>query len=132
MTEADQKLMDIIKAKLNFKLRRRMLVKPLDKTMVTIEMEVPVYLKDEDGNFITDENGIKTYDTTEKEKKEVPSNYRKGIVIKMPFDLTEKEIEMLGFGEGDIIMFMEGAAAPFDQVNGSVFLDPWSTVGIYE
>lgn len=132
MTEADEKLMGIINEKLGFKLRRRVIIKPLEVTKITVEREVPIYLTDENGEYIKDENGIRRYEETEKITEEVESNYRKGIIIKMPYDLKQEELDVLGIKEGDVVMYHYTAGQPFDQVKDSIFMDPYNIIAIYE
>jgi hypothetical protein len=130
INEADQKLIEIIKNALKgFKLRNRVLIKPLPAIMVEVEREMPVFDKDEDGNFILDENGIKKYSKTEIIKEEVQSSYRKGIVLKLPFNINKEEF---GVEEGMTVLYPSQSGLNFDQIKDSVFIDPFNIVGIYE
>lgn len=130
MNKADEKLINIIKENLKgIGFRNRILVKPLKETMVTIETEEPVFKKDEKGDFIKDEKGFNVYEKTEKSKKTVPSDYRKGVVLKLPLGFKTEDFG--GLMEGATILYPTKSALPFDHIKDSVFIDPYNIVAIY-
>ncbi len=133
MTATDEKLMSTVSSKLKFRLRDRLLVKPLKPIMVTITQEVPVFDKDEKGEVVKDEHGIPTYSKTEKETKRVPSSYCKGFVLKVPYNLKDANgNEQFDIKVGDTILYPTNNAIPFDQLKDSVFVSPYHVVAIYE
>lgn len=130
MTEADEKLLNIIKEKINFKLRDRILVKPLAPIMLDMEIEKPIYKLDEDGKEMVDENGFKIYEDTEKVVENVQSQYSKGIIIKLPDNIDTEAF--LGIKEGDTILYPTGSTINFDLIKDSVFLLPFNIVALYD
>lgn len=113
--------------KLDF--RRDFLVKPLDPVMVTKEFDKPIPSDKQSGK---DENGIEAtdYDKVEKEVKNVESDYRKGIVIKVPFEYTQqmnsKDFPAMPINVGDVILYHTRAGRWFDQLKDA------QMVGIYD
>lgn len=130
MTEADQKLMEIVDKKLNFELRDRLLVKPLKPIMVTIKQDEPVFEENEDGSIKKDENNIPIYNTTKTVTKKVESAYRKGIILMAPFNLKTEDGTLDGMKKGDVILYPNSASISFDQLKDSVFVNPYNVVAI--
>ena len=86
------------------------LVKPLDPIMVKKEFSKPVPT----GESTKDENGIEAvdYDKVETEVKEVESDFKKGVVLKVPFTYSERmrdeKYREMPIKVGDIIVYAYG------------------------
>ena len=91
------------------------LVKLLDPIKVKKEFKVPVP-KDEKPK--KDENGIEAVDfeETRTEIKEVDSDYRKGVVLKVPYIDTMHQIKV-----GDVIVFRDATTRFFDLLKDSFY-----------
>jgi len=131
MTEVDAKMIKIINDKLQMEFRDRLLVKPLKPIKVTIKQEEPVFDKDADGKIIKDENGVPTYSKTETVVKKVDSTYRKGIILKTPYNYNTESNEQIQLKVGDIILYPNSSAIPFDQLKDAVFVNPYNVVARY-
>lgn len=108
------------------------LVKPLDKIKVKKEFTKPVSNKAPK----KDKNGIEAvdYDKVETEVKEVDSDFREGIVLKVPYQY-QQYMERDGLGTlpikvGDIIVYREAAARYFDLLKDSQMLKSFDIVAI--
>ena len=110
------------------------LVKPLDPIKVTKEFVKPV----SNEKPVKDENGIEAvdYDSTETEVKEVDSDFRRGIVLKVPMSYTKiyedtahptylPRIEV-----GNIIIFRDQAGIYFDLLKDSKMVRTYDIVAI--
>lgn len=99
------------------------LVKPLDPIKVKKEISTPVT----DGKVVEDKNGIKAedFDGVKTEIKEVDSDYRKGVVIKLPIYYKEEMIKI-----GDIVLFRDRAGINFDLLKDSKLLRQYDILGI--
>ena len=110
------------------------LVKPLDPIKVTKEFSTPVANTEEK----KDDNGIvaKDYDEVKKELKEVDANYRKGVVLKVPFQYEtayDEEDHMKYFPRiqvGDVVVFRDAAGFNFDLLKDSKLLRQYDIVAI--
>ena len=108
------------------------LVKPLDPIKVTKEFSKPVST----GTPKKDENGVEAqdFDDVETEVKEVDSDYRKGVVIKLPLYYTEpvdpEHPSMRPIGVGDVVIFREAAGLRFDLLKDSRLLRQYDILGI--
>lgn len=109
------------------------LVKPLDAIKVTKEFSKPV----SDKKPIKDENGIEAvdYDKVETETKEVDSDFRKGVVLKMPHSYKEAMNDsavkyMTTVKVGDIIVFKEHPAYYFDLLKDTRLVRYYDIVAI--
>jgi len=121
------------------------LVKPLDPIKVKKEFSKPVST----GTPVEDANGVKAedFDTVETEVKEVNSDYRKGVVIKLPLYYTVApfstnlrdncntlssidENNPTKINVGDIVIFRDAAGLRFDLVKDSRLLRQYDILGI--
>lgn len=107
------------------------LVKPLDPIKVTKEFSKPVAnapKKNEDGIEVQD------YDEVETEVKEVDSDYRKGVVIKLPmYYLEPNDAEHpthRPIHVGDVVIFRDVAGLRFDLLKDSRLLRQYDILGI--
>ena len=86
------------------------LVKPLEPIKVMKQFSKP---KDKDTEAVPDANGVvaKDYDEVETEIKEVDSDYRKGVILKVPYSfvnmLKDEKFAPYEFKVGDVILFRE-------------------------
>lgn len=98
------------------------LVKPLDPIKVKKEFSKPIE-KDkanDDGMDVVD------YDSVEKEIKEVDSDYRKGVVLKMP--LTFKDNDSIKVG--DTLIFKEGSYRYYDLLKDSILVKYYNIIAV--
>jgi hypothetical protein len=108
------------------------LVKPLDPIKVTKEFSKPVSA----GTPKKDENGVEAqdFDDVETEVKEVDSDYRKGVVIKLPMYYSEpvdpEHPTMRPISVGDVVIFRDAAGFRFDLLKDSRLLRQYDILGI--
>lgn len=107
------------------------LVKPLDEVMVEKEFSKPV-VKGEP----TEKDGIvaQDYDEVETEVKEVPADYRKGVVIKVPHRYTswqkKEDSDTPEIKIGDIVTFHKSAMRYFDLFKDSAILRGYDIIAV--
>lgn len=110
------------------------LVKPLDPIKVKKEFSNPV-----SNNAPTkDENDVEAvdYDKVETEIKEVDSDYRRGIVLKVPFshEVAMSDEKVVGYAKhikiGDIVLFREMSKITFDLLKDSRLIRYYDIVAI--
>lgn len=108
------------------------LVKPLDPVKVKKEFTKPV-AKDKP---TVDENGVEAtdYAETEVEVKEVDSDYRKGIVLKVPISYTKafdnENTCLTPINVGDVVVFKDTTKYYFDLIKDTVMLSSYNIVAI--
>lgn len=108
------------------------LVKPLDPIKVTKEFSKPVST----GTPTKDKNGVEAqdFDNVETEVKEVDSDYRKGVVIKLPLYYQEpvdaEHPTNRPISVGDVVIFREAAGLRFDLLKDSRLLRQYDILGI--
>lgn len=113
-----------ISNKIEYQFRNQFLVKPLDPVMVNKEFSKPIAKenrKDEEGIEATD------YDEVETEVKSVPSDYRRGVVIKVP---AEYKSDNFKIEIGDIILYKDRTAQWFDLCKDTQLVDMYAIIGI--
>ena len=115
-----------VSSKIKFEFRNQFLVKPLDLVMVEKEFSKPVPKSE-----TTDEDGIEAtdYDEVEKEIKSVPSDYRKGVVLKIPYEFKNEE-SANPIKIGDIVIYKEGSGRWFDLCKDTQLIDMYAIIGI--
>ena len=115
-----------VSSKIKFEFRNQFLVKPLDQVMVEKEFSKPVPKSE-----TTDEDGIEAtdYDEVEKEVKSVPSDYRKGVVLKIPYEFKNEESNN-PIKIGDIIVYKEGTGRWFDLCKDTQLIDMYAIIGV--
>ena len=114
----DEKLIDQsqlandIAEKIEYDFTDRFLVKMLDPIMVKKEFSKPVSSKPAK----KDKNGIEAvdYDKVETEVKEVESEYRKGVILKVPTSYSCTEHPHSSLKVGDVVLFRYRASIEFD------------------
>lgn len=112
-------LAESVSGMIKFEMLKEALVKPLPDVMITKEFEVPVQTesKDDEGLEVVD------YSATEKVTKEVPSNFAKGIVLKVPAGTENVKV-------GDTVVFNKRFAIDFDLLKDSQLVKPYDIVAI--
>ena len=110
------------------------LVKLLDPIKVKKEFQVPV---SKDNKPKKDKNGIEAVDfeETKTEVKEVESDYRKGVVLKVPYSYSaqlkdEKISYVPTISIGDIVVFRDASARYFDLLKDSKLVRQFDIVAI--
>lgn len=108
------------------------LVKLLDPIKVKKEFSKPVEKKP-----TKDEHGVEAvdYDEVETEVKEVDSDYRKGVVLKVPYSYTnlkdkEEMSHMATISVGNVIVFRDAATRFFDLLKDSKLIRYYDIVAI--
>lgn len=109
------------------------LVKPLDKIMIKKEVtSLP------DNKPVKDENGVEAVEGEPKtEVKEVESDYKKGIILKLPinYQLTMAKESELGqyqphYNVGDVVVFKPVHTVHFDLIKDSILIKGYNIVAI--
>ena len=127
------KVAESVSEHIKFETLRNFLVKPLDPVMVKKEFSTPVPNND---NPVKDDNGIEAtnYDNVKTEIKEVESDYRKGIVIKVPLEyqraMNDEKFPTTPIKVGDTIIYRDRNATWFDQLKDSQIIDSYSIFAI--
>lgn len=109
------------------------LVKPLDKIMVKKEVtNLP------ESKPVKDSDGIEAVEGEPKtEVKEVESDYKKGIILKLPisYQLSLNKEEELGqyqahYNIGDVVLFKQVQSTPFDLIKDSRLIKGYNIIAI--
>lgn len=113
----NKKLAEDVSSKIEYRFANQFLVKPLEPVIVKKEIKTP---KVTDETPKKDENGVEAVDITEynTEIKDVESDFRKGIVLKIPFNYeirtASKEYPAMPIEIGDIVVFKDFHSQYFD------------------
>lgn len=128
------KLANDVASKIPYEFTDLFLVKLLDPIKVKKEFQVPVS-KDETPK--KDKNGIEAvdFDETKTETKEVDSDYRKGVVLKVPYSYTaqlsdEKISYVPKINVGDIVLFRDASTRFFDLLKDSKLVRQYDIIAI--
>lgn len=132
----DQKpLAEDLSNKIHYEFTRQFLVKPLDPVMVMKEFNTPIPsdaesnvpaedVKYKDGLDVIDYNEVK------KEVKEVESEYKRGIVLKVPHEyknqLVSDKMVPIDIKVGDIVIYKYGAW--FELLKDTSLLSPYDII----
>lgn len=131
--EEKDKLVESVSEQINLNTIRQFLVKPLDPIMVKKEFSKPIPADKQKGK---DKDGVDAvdYDKVETEIKEVESDYRKGVVLKVPFEYGEQmkseAFPTLPIHVGDTIIYNAHAGKWYDLLKDSVLVSPYDIVGV--
>lgn len=132
-TVVDQvQLAEDVSSKIKYEPVNKFLVKPLDPVMVTKEFSKPIAADQPK----KDDNGIEAVDYTEveKETKEVESDFRKGIVLKVPYSyqmrMNDDRYPEMKINVGDIIVYKAIQATWFDLLKDSQFVEPYAIYAV--
>lgn len=119
-----------ISSKINYEFRSTFLVKPLDPIKVKKEFSKPVATD----TAKKDDNDIEAvdYDKVETEVKEVDSDYRTGIVLKVPYDYTNrmsnKDYPEMPISIGDTIVFRDTKGGWFDLLKDTQLIECYAVI----
>lgn len=128
LTTDQTPLAESVSLKIEYNFLDNFLVKQLDPIKVKKEFSKPV----SDNKPNVDKNGIKAvdYDKIETEIKETDSDFRKGIIIKIPMSYERMETKPYDFKIGDVILFKDSRAGYFDLLKDSRLLNYYDIVAI--
>lgn len=118
--------------KINYDFLDSFLVKPLDPVKVKKEFSKPV----ENTKAQKDANDVEAvdYDEVTTEVKEVDSDYRKGIVLKVPMSystqLAEDKYQLSKIKVGDVVVFRDRSCVYFDLIKDSRLVRYYEIVAI--
>lgn len=121
-----------VSGKIKYDFLDKFLVKPLDPIMVKKEFSKPVAKSE---TPTTDENNIEAvdYDDVETEVKEVESDFRKGVVLKVPFDyelrMKDEKYPSMPIKVGDVVIY--GAKVQwFDLLKDTHLVTPYNIYAV--
>ena len=122
----DHKIADDLNKKVTYTFIRQFLVKPLPLKKVKKEFSTPV-TKD-----VTKKDGVEAadYDDVKVETKEVDSDWREGVVIKVPVEY-QKLIDngtVESIIPGDTIVYRDRCAQYFDLYKDSQLISPYDII----
>lgn len=126
------KIAETVSEKIPYETLRQFLVKPLDPIKVKKEFSKPVPADKQNGNV----DGIDAvdYDKVETEVKEVESNYRKGIVLKVPYEyqamIKDGKFHVADINVGDTVVYKAAFAQWFDLLKDSQLVESYSIVAL--
>lgn len=122
----DHKIAEDLNKKVTYTFMRQFLVKPLPLKKVKKEFSTPV-TKD-----VTKKDGVEAadYDDVKVETKEVDSDWREGVVIKVPVEyqklMDNKTVESII--PGDTIIYRDRCAQYFDLYKDSQLVSPYDII----
>lgn len=128
----DEKLIDqtelanSVADKIQYEFLDYILVKELDPIKVVKEFSEPV------GNTSKDENGVDAAEEVKKETREVDSDFRRGVVLKVPTGYSDKKdgSEEYKIHVGDVIIFPERCGRFFDLLKESRLVRLYDVIAI--
>ena len=128
LTTDQTPLAESVSLKIEYNFLDSFLIKQLDPIKVKKEFSKPV----SNNKPNVDKNGIKAvdYDKIETEVKETDSDFRKGIIIKIPMSYERMETKPYDFKIGDVILFKDSRAGYFDLLKDSRLLNYYDIVAI--
>ena len=124
-------LAEDISSKIEYEFRNMFLVKPLDPIKVKKEFSKPVA---KDDTAKKDDNDIEAvdYDQVETEVKEVDSDYRTGIVLKVPFDsknrMSSKDFPEMEINVGDTVVYKDNRGVWFDLLKDTQLIGAYDII----
>lgn len=117
MNAKDQKILETVVNSLKFEFEKDLLVKPLKPIMITIEEEEQIPTGEKDAE------GYNLYET-KKHKKEVESDFAKGIVLALPYEYKGR------ITIGDTVVYPKKFSKSFDLFKDSQLVKPYDAVAI--
>ncbi len=124
-------LAEDISSKIEYEFRNMFLVKPLDPVKVKKEFSKPVA---NDDTAKKDDNDIEAvdYDQVETEVKEVDSDYRTGVVLKVPFDsknrMSSKDFPEMEINIGDTVVYKDNRGVWFDLLKDTQLIGAYDII----
>lgn len=116
----EDKILETVLNRLNYKFLKDVLVKPLEPVMVTKEFTEQVPTGE------VDEEGFNKYET-KTETKEVKSEYGTGIVLAIPTCVAEPEFKV-----GDKVVYNKKFSKDFDLFKDSQLVKPFDVIAVCE
>lgn len=128
-------LAEDLSSKIKLELAREFLVKPLEPVMVKKEFDKPVA---KDNTPKADENGVEAvdYDSVETEVKEVESDYRKGVVLKVPVEYTAQHGDekygdsVIDIKVGDVVIYKNKFGVWYDLLKDTQLVRLYDIIGV--
>lgn len=127
-------LAEDLSSKIPYEMHKQFLIKPLDPIMVKKEFDKPVAKTDTPKE---DENGVKAvdYDKVETEVKEVESDFRKGVVLKVPHEYmrsmaTESDWKAMPIKVGDVVVYNKQYTKWFDILKDTVLVSGYDIIAV--
>ena len=120
-----------ISSKIEYEFRNMFLVKPLDPVKVKKEFSKPVA---NDDTAKKDDNDIEAvdYEQVETEVKEVDSDYRTGVILKVPFDsknrMTSKDFPEMEINIGDTVVYKDNRGVWFDLLKDTQLIGAYDII----
>ena len=124
-------LAEDISSKIEYEFRNMFLVKPLDPVKVKKEFSKPVA---KDDTAKKDDNDIEAvdYEQVETEVKEVDSDYRTGVILKVPFDsknrMTSKDFPEMEINIGDTVVYKDNRGVWFDLLKDTQLIGAYDII----
>lgn len=127
-------LAESVSEKIPYNFREHFLVKELEPVKVKKEFNIPIPKSEKPKK---DENGVSAveYDDVKTEVKEVDSDYRLGVVIKLPYNYTNNQDETrppFQINIGDVLVYTARYGREFDLIKGSALINTYDIIGIKE
>ena len=116
----EDKILETVLNRLNYKFLKDVLVKPLEPIMVTKEFTEQVPTGE------VDEEGFNKYET-KTETKEVESDWATGIVLALPTCVAEPEFKV-----GDKVVYNKKFSKDFDLFKDSQLVKPFDVIAVCE
>lgn len=135
MNEREESLIDqsplteSVSEKIKYTFKDKFLIKPLDSIKVKKEVSKPVI---KDDKPVADRNGIEAvdYQDVETETVEVDSDFRKGVVLKVPYSyairMNDEKWPEFPVHVGDVVIYNNNSAKWFDLLKDTVLVDHYS------
>ena len=133
MNEREESLIDqsplteSVSEKIKYTFKDKFLIKPLDSIKVKKEVSKPVI---KDDKPVADRNGIVDYQDVETETVEVDSDFRKGVVLKVPYSyairMNDEKWPEFPIHVGDVVIYNNNSAKWFDLLKDTVLIDHYS------
>lgn len=122
-------LAESVAEKIQYDFTDTFLVKLLDVTKVKKEFSKPV---SDTAKASKDKNGVKAvdYEKVETEVKEVESDFRKAVVIKLPVSYNNMKDRPYDVNVGDVVLIREGRGIYFDLLKDSKLIYYYDIVAI--
>lgn len=126
-------LAEDLSSKIQYDFTKAFLIKPLEPIMVKKEFDKPVI---NNAQPKKDENGIEAvdYDKVETEIKEVEADFRKGVVLKVPFEYQQQMADdkwpAAPICIGDVIVYNSKAGKWFDILKDTCIIYQYDIIAV--
>lgn len=125
-------LANSVSEKIPYDMHKHFLIKPLPPVKVKKEFTNPI---DKESTAKTDENGVEAVDYEVKtEVKEVDSDFRKGVVIKIPYEyqrqMNDEKWPEMPIKVGDIVIYNNRHTNWFDLLKDTQLITGYDIVAV--